>query len=115
MAENNISNSNLKVRFSGEARHWTDALPIGNGRLGGMVWGGVLSETINLNDDTLWTGSPGNYTNPDAPKALSEVRKLVNDGKYAEATTSAVKLSGEGSNVYTPFLIYPFILYQRSI
>ncbi|MFS7968833.1 putative alpha-L-fucosidase [Helianthus anomalus] len=49
MAENNISNSNLKVRFSGEARHWTDALPIGNGRLGGMVWGGVLSETINLN------------------------------------------------------------------
>ncbi|KAJ0884205.1 putative alpha-L-fucosidase [Helianthus annuus] len=100
MAENNISNSNLKVRFSGEARHWTDALPIGNGRLGGMVWGGVLSETINLNDDTLWTGSPGNYTNPDAPKALSEVRKLVNDGKYAEATTSAVKLSGEGSNAY---------------
>ncbi|PWA99177.1 alpha-fucosidase A [Artemisia annua] len=65
-----------------------------------MVWGGVFSETINLNDDTLWTGSPGNYTNPDAPKALSEVRKLVNDGKYAEATTSAVKLSGEGSNAY---------------
>ncbi|KAM0012811.1 putative glycosidase [Helianthus debilis subsp. tardiflorus] len=51
-------------------------------------------------DDTLWTGSPGNYTNPDAPKALSEVRKLVNDGKYADATTSAVKLSGEGSNAY---------------
>ncbi|GKB18857.1 alpha-L-fucosidase 2, partial [Tanacetum coccineum] len=50
--------------------------------------------------DTLWTGSPGNYTNPDAPKALSEVRKLVNDSKYAEATTSAVKLSGEGSNAY---------------
>ncbi|KAI3774684.1 hypothetical protein L1987_49244 [Smallanthus sonchifolius] len=92
--------SNLKVRFSGEAKYWTDALPIGNGRLGGMVWGGVLSETINLNDDTLWTGSPGNYTNPDAPKALSEVRKLVNDGKYAEATASAVKLSGEPSNAY---------------
>ena len=55
-------------------------------------------------DDTLWTGSPGNYTNPDAPKALSEVRNLVNDGKYAEATTSAVKLSGEGSNVC--FLIH---------
>ncbi|XP_076954856.1 alpha-L-fucosidase 2-like isoform X2 [Bidens hawaiensis] len=95
-----VEEGKMKVRFSEEAKHWTDALPIGNGRLGGMVWGGVLSETINLNDDTLWTGSPGNYTNPDALKALTEVRKLVNDGKYAEATTSAVKLSGEGSSAY---------------
>lgn len=39
----------LKVRFNGPAEYWTDALPIGNGRLGAMVWGGVLSETINLN------------------------------------------------------------------
>lgn len=90
----------MKVRLNGEAKHWTDALPIGNGRLGAMVWGGVSSETINLNDDTLWTGSPGKYTNPDAPQALSEVRKLVDDGKYAEATASAVKLSGEPSAAY---------------
>ncbi|KAI3789216.1 hypothetical protein L2E82_02006 [Cichorium intybus] len=90
----------LKVRSYEEAKYWTDAFPIGNGRLGGMIWGGVSTETINLNDDTLWTGSPGNYTNPDAPKALSEVRKLVDDGKYAEATTSAVSLSGESSNAY---------------
>ncbi|KAJ9537959.1 hypothetical protein OSB04_030692 [Centaurea solstitialis] len=88
------------VRFNEEAKHWTDALPIGNGRLGAMVWGGVASETINLNDDTLWSGSPRDYTNPDAPGALSEVRKLVDDGKYAEATASAVKLSGEASSVY---------------
>ncbi|KAL8234691.1 hypothetical protein R6Q59_020791 [Mikania micrantha] len=100
LAEDVWKNDDLKVRFNGEAKHWTEALPVGNGRLGGMVWGGVLSETINLNDDTLWTGSPGNYTNPDAPEALAEVRKLVNDGKYAEATTSAVKLSGEPSNAY---------------
>ncbi|KAL6957584.1 alpha-L-fucosidase [Sarracenia purpurea var. burkii] len=87
----------LEVRFKGPAKHWTDAIPIGNGRLGAMVWGGVQSETLNLNDDTLWTGIPGNYTNPDAPTALSEVRKLVDDGKYAEATTEAVKLSGNPS------------------
>lgn len=90
----------LKVRFNGAAKHWTDALPIGNGRLGAMVWGGVSSETINLNEDTLWTGVPGNYTNPDAPEALSAVRKLVDDGKYAEATKEAVKLSANPSDVY---------------
>lgn len=92
--------SDLKVRFNGPAKYWTDAVPIGNGRLGGMVWGGVESETINLNEDTLWTGIPGNYTNPDAPAALSEVRKLVDDGKYAEATKAAVKLSADPSDVY---------------
>ncbi|KAL1831629.1 hypothetical protein ACET3Z_001280 [Daucus carota] len=90
----------LKIRSNEAAQHWTDALPIGNGRLGGMIWGGVASDTINLNDDTIWTGNPGNYTNPDAPKVLSEVRKLVNDGKYAEATKAAVNLSGNPSEAY---------------
>ncbi|CAL5377453.1 unnamed protein product [Camellia sinensis] len=90
----------LEVRFGGPAKHWTDALPIGNGRLGAMVWGGVQSETLNLNEDTLWTGIPGNYTNPDAPKSLSVVRKLVDDGQYAEATAEAVKLSDNPSAAY---------------
>nr|XP_043627326.1 alpha-L-fucosidase 2-like [Erigeron canadensis] len=90
----------LKVVFNEEAKYWTDAAPIGNGRLGAMIWGGVTSETINLNEDTLWTGTPGNYTDPNAPTALSEVRKLVDDGKYAEATKAAIKLSGDPSAVY---------------
>ncbi|XP_022763461.1 alpha-L-fucosidase 2-like isoform X2 [Durio zibethinus] len=90
----------LKVTFSGPANHWTDAIPIGNGRLGAMVWGGIASETLQLNEDTLWTGIPGNYTNPNAPAALSEVRKLVDDGDYAEATKAAVKLSDNPSDVY---------------
>ncbi|OVA03170.1 hypothetical protein BVC80_7209g2 [Macleaya cordata] len=90
----------LKVQFSAPAKHWTDAAPIGNGRLGAMVWGGVASETLQLNEDTLWTGVPGNYTNPDAPKALSEVRKLVDDGQFAQATEAAFKLSGKPSDVY---------------
>ncbi|KAK2974520.1 hypothetical protein RJ640_018685 [Escallonia rubra] len=94
------SSEPLKVRFSGPAKNWTDAIPIGNGRLGAMVWGGVASETLNLNEDTLWTGTPGNYTNPGAPKVLSEVRKLVDDGKYSEATTAAVNLSGNPSDAY---------------
>ncbi|WCJ17834.1 Alpha-L-fucosidase 2 [Euphorbia peplus] len=90
----------LKVVFSGPATHWTDAIPIGNGRIGAMIWGGVAAELLQLNDDTLWTGSPGNYTNPNAPAALSAVRKLVDDGKYPEASAEAVKLSGDPSDVY---------------
>lgn len=43
----------LKVTFTGPAKHWTDAIPIGNGRLGAMVWGGVASETLNLNGQIL--------------------------------------------------------------
>ncbi|XP_024017587.1 alpha-L-fucosidase 2 [Morus notabilis] len=90
----------LKVTFTEPAKHWTDAVPIGNGRLGAMVWGGVASETLQLNEDTLWTGIPGNYTNPKAPEALAEVRKLVDNGEYVEATKEAVKLSGDPSDVY---------------
>ncbi|XP_028780557.1 alpha-L-fucosidase 2-like [Neltuma alba] len=90
----------LKLTFSGPASHWTDAIPIGNGRLGAMVWGGVASEVLQLNEDTLWTGNPGDYTNKNAPPALVEVRKLVDDGKYTEATAAAVKLSGDPSEVY---------------
>ncbi|KAG4168401.1 hypothetical protein ERO13_A12G021400v2 [Gossypium hirsutum] len=90
----------LKVTFSGPAKHWTDAIPIGNGRLGAMVWGGIASETLQLNEDTLWTGVPGDYTNPEAPAALAEVRKLVDNGDYAEATKAAVKLSDHPSDVY---------------
>lgn len=50
-------------------------------------------------EDTLWTGIPGNYTNKDAPEALAEVRKLVDDRKYPEATAAAFKLSGHSSDV----------------
>ncbi|KAK4749944.1 hypothetical protein SAY87_027393 [Trapa incisa] len=93
-------NHPLKVAFRDPAKHWTDALPIGNGRLGAMVWGGVAADTLQLNEDTLWTGVPGNYTNPNAPEALSAVRKLVDNGRYAEATEAAVQLSADPSDVY---------------
>lgn len=56
-------------------------------------------KTLDVAEDTLWTGIPGNYTNPNAPKALAEVRKLVDNGEYVEATKEAVKLSGDPSDV----------------
>lgn len=90
----------LKLTFGGPSRNWTDAIPIGNGRLGATIWGGVSSETLNINEDTIWTGVPADYTNPNAPEALSQVRNLVDERKYAEATSEAVKLSGHPSDVY---------------
>ncbi|XP_013601224.1 PREDICTED: alpha-L-fucosidase 2 [Brassica oleracea var. oleracea] len=90
----------LKLTFAGPSRNWTDAIPIGNGRLGATIWGGVSSETLNINEDTIWTGVPADYTNPNAPEALAQVRKLVDERKYPEATSEAVKLSGHPSDVY---------------
>ncbi|OEL28147.1 Alpha-L-fucosidase 2 [Dichanthelium oligosanthes] len=92
----------LKVVFASPATYFTDAAPIGNGRLGAMVWGGVESERLQLNHDTLWTGGPGNYTNPKAPAILSKVRSLVDNGKYPEATAAAYDLSGDQTQVYQP-------------
>lgn len=92
----------LKVVFGSPAEYFTDAAPIGNGRLGAMIWGGVQSERLQLNHDTLWTGGPGNYTNPKAPAVLSKVRSLVDNGKYPEATAAAYDLSGDQTQVYQP-------------
>ena len=65
---------------------WTQALPVGNGRLGAMVFGGVASERLQLNEDTLWEGYPLDKNNPDALKNLPTIRQLLFDGKSAEAT-----------------------------
>lgn len=58
-----------------------------------MIW-------ILVAEDTLWTGIPGEYTDSKAPEVLSEVRKLVDDGRYGEATTRALGLSGNPTEVY---------------
>jgi alpha-L-fucosidase 2 len=67
------------------AQRWGDALPIGNGGLGGMVFGGVAKERIQLNEDTIWNGKKRDRVNPEALKALPEVRRLLFEGKVKEA------------------------------
>ncbi|CAI0471879.1 unnamed protein product [Linum tenue] len=67
-----------------------------------MVWGGVAAETIQLNEDTLWTGAPGNYTDPDAPKALAQVRNLVHEAQFVQATQASAGLFGGPTQVYQP-------------
>ncbi|MEG3082669.1 glycoside hydrolase family 95 protein [Sphingomonas sp. PB2P12] len=71
------------------AKTWTEALPVGNGRLGAMVFGGTTRERLQLNEDTLWSGGPYDPVNPAARAALPEVRRLIDAGMFAEAQTLA--------------------------
>jgi len=75
----------LTLWYDKPAKQWVEALPVGNGRLGAMVFGDPSNEVIQLNENTLWAGSPNRNDNPDAKAALPEVRKLIFDGKYKEA------------------------------
>jgi alpha-L-fucosidase 2 len=68
---------------SGEV--WENALPIGNGRLGAMVYGNVATEIIQLNEHTVWSGGPNENNNPEALASLPEIRRLIFEGKQKEA------------------------------
>jgi alpha-L-fucosidase 2 len=67
------------------ANDWVEALPIGNGRLGAMVFGGSNEARYQFNEDTLWTGQPCDYLNPKALETLPKVRQLLFEGKQEEA------------------------------
>lgn len=75
----------LSLWYRRPAEQWVEALPVGNGRLGAMVFGDVVEEKLQLNEDTLWAGQPYDPVNPDAAAALPEARRLVFEGKYKEA------------------------------
>ena len=87
----NTDTNNLVLWYQKPAEEWTDALPIGNGRLGAMVFGGMERERIQLNEETLWDGGPRDTNNPNALAALPKVQQLLFDDKNEEAT----KLAGE--------------------
>ena len=75
----------LSLWYSAPAKVWTEALAIGNGRLGAMVFGGVREERLQLNEGTLWAGGPYDPASPEALDALPEVRRLIFEGKYKQA------------------------------
>lgn len=75
----------LILRYDEPADDWVEALPIGNGRLGAMVFGNPAREELQLNEETVWAGEPGNNINPETGEAIPEIRRLLNEGMYAEA------------------------------
>src|SRR5512133_470729 len=79
----------MTIWFNKPAAEWNDALPVGNGKLGAMIFGGIEMEHLELNESTVWTGEQRWDANPAALKSLSEVRHLLFSGKYKEAETLA--------------------------
>jgi alpha-L-fucosidase 2 len=79
----------LRLWYRQPAKEWVEALPVGNGRLGAMVFGGVELERLQLNEDTFFAGGPYDPNSPEALDALPEVRRLIFAGRYAEAEALA--------------------------
>ena len=92
-----------KLWYDQPAHVWTEALPLGNGRLGAMLYGNPAAEQIQLNEETLWAGSPNNNANPEALEWIPKIRELVFAGKYLEAQTMATKHVKASTNSGMPY------------
>ncbi len=112
--------------YANPAARWVEALPVGNGRLGAMVFGRVAQERLQLNEDTLWAGSPYDPNSPDALAALPEVRRLINAGAFKQAQDLISKAMmarpltempyGTGGDVFLDFAgMGPVQQYRRSL
>ena len=84
-------NQPLKLWYARPAATWEEALPIGNGRLGAMIFGGVTEEHIQFNEETLWTGAPHDYSHKGASQYLNRIRELIWQGKQEEAESLAME------------------------
>ncbi|WP_207535225.1 glycoside hydrolase family 95 protein [Desertivirga arenae] len=90
---------NYSLWYKQPAVKWTDALAIGNGRIGGMVFGGLDKDRIQFNEETLWTGEPRNYNRQGAYQYLPQIRQLLAEGKQKEAEKLAEEqFMGQKSN-----------------
>lgn len=96
------SESDFKLTYDKPATKWTEALPVGNGRIGAMVFGGIEDERLQINESTLWGGGPHDYTNPEAYAHLDEIRQLIFAGKVDEAEKLSQDLMGK------PRLLMPY-------
>ena len=78
-------NPSLTLWYDKPASAWTEALPVGNGRIGAMIYGGTQTDTIQFNEETLWSGQPHDYANPGAHEYFGKLRELLWAGKQDEA------------------------------
>jgi len=90
-AQADTGDAPLRLWYPSPAGEWTEALPVGNGRLGGMIFGGVEKEHIQFNEDSLWTGIPRDYSNPEAYAHLPGIRQLLLEGRQREAERLAME------------------------
>ncbi len=98
--------SSLKLWYDRPAEKWTEALPIGNGRLGAMIFGGTERERIQFNEETLWTGEPHDYARHGAWVYLDTLRQLLFEGRQKEAEELAMREFMSvplGQKAYQPF------------
>ena len=85
----------MRLWYDRPAEYWHEALPVGNGRLGGMVFGKAGQEVIKINEDSIWSGKHLDRNNPDAAEYLPKVRRLIREEKLEEAHRLAMyALSG---------------------
>jgi len=96
------SDSDLLLWYNRPAQIWEEALPLGNGKTGAMVFGGVENELIQLNDHSLWSGYPLEENNPQGPEYLPKVRKAIEEGNYKEAEALWNHMQGPYSARYLP-------------
>lgn len=87
--------SETKLYYDKPAKAWTQALPIGNGRLGAMIFGGPASEQIQFNESTIWTGRPHEYQNEGASKFLPQIRNLLQEGRQAFVDSEKMAAAGK--------------------
>ncbi len=95
--------NDYKLWYNKPAQVWTEALPLGNGRLGAMVYGNPATEQIQLNEENIWAGSPNSDANPLALEYIPKVRELVFTGKYAEAEALATEKVMSQTNHGMPY------------
>ena len=100
------TDNNHILWYDAPATTWTEAIPIGNSRLGAMIFGSPSAERLQLNEETIWAGRPNNNANPEALEYLPKVRQLVWEGKYKEAqdlATAHVQAKTNSGMPYQPF------------
>jgi alpha-L-fucosidase 2 len=98
-----MSRQQLKLWYRGPAEKWVNALPVGNGKLGAMVFGSVKQERIQINEDSLWYGGPKKREQPDAHKHLEEIRRLMFEGKPQDAEYLARMAMTPGPKFLAPY------------
>jgi alpha-L-fucosidase 2 len=107
----------LELWYDKPAKQWAEALPLGNGRIGAMVYGAIDHERIQFNEATLWTGRPHDYTNPDAYRHLARMRELIFDDKVQDAEQLSSQMMGTPPILaaYQPFcdLTLDFLSYPK--